>query len=123
MTAGQRQLRHLDYIEHMVDAAVQAMAYVDGLSEQEFSRDAKTQDAVVLKLIVIGEAATQVMNESPEFTGLHPDIPWRQLRGMRNRMAHGYFEIDVAIVWETVAASLPELEAKLRRILAPPSSA
>ena len=42
MTAGQRQLRHLDYIEHMVDAAVQAMAYVDGLSEQEFSRDAKT---------------------------------------------------------------------------------
>jgi len=117
MNAKQRQVRILDYIGHMVEASTQARTYIAGVSHQEFLRDAKTQDAVVLKLIVIGEAATQVMDESPEFVGLHPEIPWRQLRGMRNRMAHGYFEIDMGIVWATVTTSLPELEDKLQQIL------
>ena len=86
----------------------------------EFLSDTKTQDAVILKLIVIGEAATQVMDEAPEFAEVNSEVPWRQLRGMRNRMAHGYFEIDMGIVWATVTASLPELEKNLRRILTPP---
>lgn len=122
MNARQRQLRHLDYIEHMLEAAVQARAYVKGIPEQNFLSDTKTQDAVILKLIVIGEAATQVMDEAPDFAGVHPEVPWRQLRGMRNRMAHGYFEIDMDIVWATVTESLPELEEHLRRILTPPPS-
>ena len=60
------------------------------------------------------------MDEAPEFAEVNSEVPWRQLRGMRNRMAHGYFEIDMRIVWATVTASLPELEKNLRRILTPP---
>ena len=117
MNARQRQHRHLDYMQHMLGAATQAQAYVEGMAEQDFLRDAKTQDAVVLKLIVIGEAATQLMDEAPEFTGIQAEVPWRQLRGMRNRMAHGYFDIDMHIVWATVNESLPELEGHLRSLL------
>jgi uncharacterized protein with HEPN domain len=60
------------------------------------------------------------MDEAPEFAEIHSEVPWRQLRDMRNRMAHGYFEIDMGIVWATVTTSLPELEENLRRFLTPP---
>ena len=53
------------------------------------------------------------MSEHGEFADAHPDIPWRQMRGMRNRMAHGYFDVNLEIVWETVQKSLPELEHQL----------
>lgn len=53
------------------------------------------------------------MSEYSEFADAHPDIPWRQMRGMRNRMAHGYFDVNLEIVWETVQKSLPELESQL----------
>lgn len=55
------------------------------------------------------------MNEYPEFVAKHPEIPWWQIRGMRNRMAHGYFEIDLNIVWDTVRISLPVLREQLER--------
>ena len=76
--------------------------------------DTKTQDAVVLKLLVIGEAATQILSEHSSFAQQRPDIPWKQMKGMRNRMAHGYFETNLDLVWETVQVFLPELERKLQ---------
>ena len=62
-----------------------------------------------MNLIIIGEAATKVMDQQGEFAQAHPDIPWRSMRGMRNRIAHGYFEIDLDVVWDTVRTALPDL--------------
>jgi len=65
--------------------------------------------------MVIGEAAIQILDEYPEFAARYPDVPWKQMRGMRNRMAHGYFDLNLDVVWDTVQQALPKLE---RQILA-----
>ena len=75
--------------------------------------DKRTQQAVIMSLVIIGEAATKLMDRYSGFTDRHAEIPWRSMRGMRNRVAHGYFEIDVEMVWETVQTALPDLLDKL----------
>ena len=65
------------------------------VSKDEFLTDRRTQQAVVLNLMTIGEAAARIVNECKDFAAAHPEIPWAQMRGMRNRMAHGYFDIDL----------------------------
>jgi uncharacterized protein with HEPN domain len=85
---------------------------------EAFRADKKTQQAVILNLMVIGEAATQIMNECPEFVEEHPAVPWRQIRGMRNRMAHGYFEINLDIVWDTVQVAIPAMRENVEKLLA-----
>ncbi len=71
--------------------------------------------------MIIGEAATKLVDENPDFANQHPEISWKQMRGMRNRMAHGYFEIDLDIVWDTVQLSLPELERNIAAVLRNPN--
>jgi uncharacterized protein with HEPN domain len=79
------------------------------LSKEDFLADRRTQSAVVMSLVIIGEAATKVMDRHPEFAERQPMIPWRSMRGMRNRIAHGYFDINLDVVWDTVKIALPEL--------------
>lgn len=102
-----------EYLEHIRRAAQDACDFLSGLSKQQFLADRRTQNAVVMSLIVVGEAATKVMDLHPEFAASHPCIPWRQMRGMRNRITHGYFEVDFDMVWDTVTTSLPELVQQL----------
>jgi uncharacterized protein with HEPN domain len=66
-----------------------------------------------MSLIIIGEAATKVMEGYAAFTQAHPEVPWRNMRGMRNRMAHGYFEINLDVVWDTAHEWVPELLKQL----------
>ena len=66
-----------------------------------------------MNLVVIGEAATRLMDRYPGFVDRHPEVPWRSMRGMRNRIAHGYFDINLDLVWDTVRAALPELLSRL----------
>lgn len=66
-----------------------------------------------MSFIIIGEAATKVMDNHTHFTQKHPDLSWRSMRGMRNRMAHGYFDINLDVVWETVVQWLPQLLQQL----------
>ena len=77
MNAKQRNLRHLDYLEHMAEAIRLARSHVEGLGKTDFLADKKTQQAVILNLIVIGEAATQLAVECPEFAVAHPGVPWK----------------------------------------------
>ena len=105
-----------DYLDHMQQAASDACSFVEGLSKTEFLADKRTQQAVVMSLIIIGEAAAKVMDHYPEFVERHSDIPWRNMRGMRNRIAHGYFEINFEIVWDTVLSALPTLLEQLSRL-------
>ena len=98
-----------DYLEHMRQAADDALIFVEGLSKEDFFDDKRTQQAVIMSLIIIGEAATKVMDRHADFTTSNPQVPWRSMRGMRNRIAHGYFDINLEVVWETVQAALPDL--------------
>lgn len=102
-----------DYIDHILQAGTNASQFVEGQSKEDFLADKRTQQAVFMSLIIIGEAATKVMDGYAEFTQVHSQIPWRSMRNMRNRMAHGYFDIDLNIVWDTLQDWLPVLLAQL----------
>ena len=102
-----------DYLDHMRQAAADACSFVEGMTQPEFLQDKRTQQAVVLSLIVLGEAATKVMDRHEAFAAAHAQIPWRNMRGMRNRIAHGYFDIDLEVVWDTVQTALPDLRLQL----------
>jgi len=105
--------RLIDYIDHMQQAATDACAFVEGLSKEDFLEDKRTQQAVIMSLIIIGEAVTKIMDGYAEFAQAHGKIPWRNMRGMRNRIAHGYFDINLDVVWETLQTALPELLKQL----------
>lgn len=102
-----------DFLSHMLDAAQLACSYVDNMEKNDFFEDIRTQQAVIMNLIIIGEAATKIMELDSLFMAKHVEIPWRNMRGMRNRIAHGYFDINLDVVWETVRTALPELIAHL----------
>jgi len=105
-----------DYIEHIQQAAADARGFVEGVVKDDFLTDKRTQQAVTMSLIIIGEAATKVMDGYAEFTQAHAEVPWRSMRNMRNRMAHGYFDINLDVEWETVQEWLPELLKQLSAV-------
>lgn len=90
-----------------------ASDYVSGMLRETFLDDRKTQQAVIYNILIIGEAATQIINEYPDFVAAHPDIPWREMRGIRNRMAHGYYELDMTIIWDTATTYLDKLSQQI----------
>ena len=98
-----------DYLDHIRRATAGAQQYLEGTELSEFLEDEFVQDAVMMKFIVMGEAATRILNRYPDFAENHPEIPWRQMRGMRNRMAHGYFDIDYETVWVTAQEFLTDV--------------
>lgn len=113
MSADQGGNRLADYLGHMLDAIELVRRYTDDMKKQNFIDDKKTQQAVILNILVIGEAATKICIEHPGFVADHAQVPWDKMRGMRNRMAHGYFEINLDIVWDTIQESLPRLHQQL----------
>ena len=86
---------HLNQIN---EATLDACSFVDGMIKADFLADKRTQKAVVMSLLIIGEAATKVMDRYGDFAREHAAIPWRSMRGMRNRIAHSYFEVDLETV-------------------------
>jgi uncharacterized protein with HEPN domain len=102
-----------DYLDHMQQAATDACSFVEGLAKEDFLEDKRTQQAVIMNLIIIGETVTKVMDGYAEFSQAHGQVPWRNMRGMRNRIAHGYFDINLDVVWDTVQTALPELFKQL----------
>lgn len=108
--------RLTDYLDHIQQAASDACSFVEGLAKDDFLRDKRTQQAVIMSLIIIGEAAAKVMDGYAEFTQAHPEVPWRSMRNMRNRMAHGYFDINLDVVWETIQEWLPALLNQLTSV-------
>ena len=102
-----------DYIDHIQQAAADALGFVEGMAKDSFLEDKRTQQAVIMSLIIIGEAATKVMDDYVEFTQTHSEVPWRSMRNMRNRVAHGYFDINLDVVWNTIQQWLPELQKQL----------
>lgn len=103
------------WLKRVLDAAILIDSYLDGLEKEDFLEDRRTQDAVSMNLLVIGENATKLLaNFSDELKLAYGDIEWKAMRGMRNRMAHGYEETDFELVWLTVRTYIPDLIIKLR---------
>jgi uncharacterized protein with HEPN domain len=107
------------YLLDMLIAARDAMSFLEGVSAEEFAGSRIHQQAVTKALETIGEAAVRV---SEPTRAAHPEVPWREIIGMRHRLVHGYFEIDLDKVWDTVRNDLPPLIAKLE-LLVPPEEA
>lgn len=105
-----------DYLDHMLEAAQLASSYVERLSKDDFLADKRTQQAVIMNLVIIGESAAKLLQNSAEFLEQYPDVPWRNMRGMRNRIAHGYFDVDLNVVWDTAQTALPDLAERLPAI-------
>ena len=101
------------YLEDILSAIDKIAEFTAGLSPQQFAEDAKTFDAVVRNLEIIGEAVKQV----PENVRLEaPDLPWRKIAGLRDILIHRYFGIDATIVWDIVKNKLPGLRQAVQRI-------
>jgi uncharacterized protein with HEPN domain len=101
------ELRVKDYLSHIREAIGRINRYVDNVGEEEFLGDEKTQDAVIRNFEIIGEASNNIQRHYPEFAAGHPEVPWSIAYEMRNALAHGYFLVDVTIVWKTIQSDLP----------------
>lgn len=106
-----------DYLEHIRQAAIDACSFVEDQRKEDFFADRRTQQAVILSLLIIGEAATKLLQSHNDFLNQHPDVPWSSMKGMRNRLAHGYFDINLEVVWETVSTALPSLLKDMPAVL------
>lgn len=107
-----------DYLGHMLEALQRIERYAAGLDMQTFLSSEIVQDAVIRNLEVIGEASRNIERVHPGYAAAHPELPLALASDMRNALAHGYFKIDLPIVWKTVQQDLPQLSATVRMRLA-----
>ncbi|MBI4754429.1 MAG: DUF86 domain-containing protein [Betaproteobacteria bacterium] len=116
------RLRDADYLEHIQQAIARVNRYTVGRDEAEFIANELVQDGVIRNLEIVGEAVTKL---SPGLKARHPDVPWGDIAGMRNRLIHGYMSVNPEIVWDTVQTVIPGFCARvteIRRVLARASS-
>ncbi|MGI8960833.1 MAG: HepT-like ribonuclease domain-containing protein [Bryobacteraceae bacterium] len=98
----------------IVDACARIAGYIEGFDAIGFGRDLKTQDAVIRQFEIIGEA---VKSLPTELIATEPSIPWSQIAGFRDVLAHGYFAIDSSVVWDAACNKAPALQAASARLL------
>ena len=103
-------------LRHMLDAARKARGFTQDRERSDLESDEMLSLAVVRLLEVIGEATAHV---SEAVQAANPQVPWRQITGARNRLIHGYFDVDLDVVWAILQGDLPPLIAHLERILPP----
>jgi uncharacterized protein with HEPN domain len=101
----------------MLDALARIASYTQGMAAADFLNDNKTQDAVIRNLEIIGEACSNVRRVAPEWVAAHTELPWGGAIGNRNALAHGYFSVDMQLVWNTVQQDLPKFEFSIRAML------
>lgn len=101
-------------ILHMIDAAETVAEFITGRRREDLDGDRLLLFAVVHAIEILGEAAGKV---SAAARAAAPDVPWAHIVAMRNRLIHGYFDIDTAIVWQTATQEIPELVPRLRAVL------
>jgi len=102
------------YLHHISDAIIQIEKYIHQKPVEEFMEDRMLQDAVVRQPEIIGEASR---NLSDDFRKHNRSIPWSQIVGMRNRIAHDYLSVDMEIVWDIVTQDLPDLKLGIIKLL------
>lgn len=109
----ERVALHIFDIEQSIEKVAQ---FIQGMTLDAFKNDEKTQDAVHMRLLVIGEAVTNLSQNCSTFIERHPHIPWRSIRGMRNKIAHEYFSIAPERTWAAAKDDLPVLQKAIEGI-------
>jgi uncharacterized protein with HEPN domain len=105
-------------LSRMRQAAHEARSFVANVELEDFLGSLILQRAVGMSLLMAGEMAVRILQESPDFAAAHPEVPWSAMRGMRNRMAHGYFDVNLERVWDTARTEARDLALVLDAILA-----
>ena len=108
--------RLLDYLDHILKAINRIIEYVDDMDEIDFSQDNRTQDAVIRNFENIGEASRNIEKRYPEFAAKYSEVPWGIAYEMRNALSHGYFKVDLDVVWRTIENDLPQLKTQVNEI-------
>jgi uncharacterized protein with HEPN domain len=101
-------------LRDMIEAAEKIDRYVAGMGQDQFLADEKTVDAVARNLEIIGEAANRLRRT---FTAEHGEVEWSSIVGLRHRIVHDYFGLDLDIIWTIVTRDLPSFRAKVQRLL------
>lgn len=96
-------------VDRILSSARKIASYVEGYAKADFLGGSRTQEAVAMNLINIGEAAARLCDRHPDFVARYPGIGWSDIRGTRNRIAHGYFDLNMDVVWDTASAGVPDL--------------
>ena len=96
-------------LQHMLDAAKEALSFASGKTRTDLETNRMLVLSLVKDIEIIGEAASRV---SEEFKASYPQIPWQEIIGMRNRLIHVYFDVDLDVLWSTVTKNLPQFVAE-----------
>ncbi len=102
------------FLKDIISAIDSIQLFVGGITLNDLTNDDKTSSAVIRKFEIIGEATKHIPAELKE---KHPDIPWKTMAGMRDRLIHAYFGIDYKLVWNIIRDELPQLKNKLQAII------
>jgi len=105
---------HLRYLKDIIKALKSIETFVEEMNFEGFRQDDKTMSAVIRKFEIIGEATKNISNNIRD---QYSQIPWKEMAGMRDRLIHGYSDVDLNLVWETIQKRLPELKSEIQNIL------
>ncbi len=103
----------LVYVEHVLRCIEKVQGYTKTLTAQDFNENELIQDAVIRNIEIIGEAAKKI---SKNFKSQYQEIPWKEMSGMRDKLIHDYFGVDVDVVWKTVVEDIPYLKSLIENI-------
>jgi uncharacterized protein with HEPN domain len=103
-----------DYIQDAIDAMAKSMEFINGMNYEDFIQDDKTIFAVIRAIEIIGES---VKNIPDQVKKEYPEVSWREMAGMRDKLIHGYFGVDERRVWKTVKEEIPPLKPLFEKIL------
>jgi uncharacterized protein with HEPN domain len=112
-----KALRAIDYLNHILQAIDRIERYTADMSEHNFLGSELTQDAVIRNFEIIGEASRNIERNCPDFSKAHPGLPLLNAYEMRNALAHGYFRVDLEIVWKTIQSDLATLRHQINAII------
>ena len=105
--------RDIDFIEDILICLEKIKQYISDYSYDDFLNDYKTQDAIIRNIEIIGEASKKI---SPELKSKYTKVPWKMIAGTRDRLIHGYFGVNIDIVWEIATIDVPILEQEIKKI-------
>ncbi len=109
--------RLADYLAHILEAIERIDRYTEDMGKVAFLENSMAQDAVIRNFEIIGEASNNIEKHYPDFAASHPELPLAFAYQMRNAVAHGYFKVDLEIVWKTIHNDLPGLHHQVKQAL------
>ncbi|MBU3925782.1 DUF86 domain-containing protein [Patescibacteria group bacterium] len=105
--------KNLDYINDIIDSIASIERFINDIDFKNFKNDEKTIYAVIRALEIIGESAKNI---SEDIKKKHPEIPWKNISGMRDKLIHEYFGVNKNVVWDTIKKDLPDLKEKIEKL-------